>query len=216
MISGFAIVASLMMAMTAIGAERAGTTLPVVEEVNWEALRSHARQLLAALASCGAELPVETTRPLREVLDRPPADQDEASRLVQRLLDQHCLLGVAINPESRVKAVRGAAPAELRLGRTEYFLIKVQNEGGVTHALGIGGPGLRGSGEPDTWLDADIVSRPPLRQDLSGAKVEYRILRLRPQQAGKREATFQLDVGQGTQDLGFRAETPILFKVIGR
>jgi hypothetical protein len=39
------------------------------------------------------------------------------------------------------------------------------------------------------------------------------ILRLRSSEAGKREATLQFDVGQGTQDLGFRAEVPILFTV---
>jgi hypothetical protein len=32
-------------------------------------------------------------------------------------------------------------------------------------------------------------------------------------EAGKREATLNFDVGQGTQDLGFRAEVPILFHV---
>ena len=31
--------------------------------------------------------------------------------------------------------------------------------------------------------------------------------------AGKREATVGFDIGQGTQDLGFRAEVPILFTV---
>jgi hypothetical protein len=36
---------------------------------------------------------------------------------------------------------------------------------------------------------------------------------LRTRQSGKREATFQFDVGQGTQDLGFRAEVPILFAI---
>jgi hypothetical protein len=178
-------------------------------------LRSHARQLLAALPSSN-QLPADSTRRLRDLLENPPADHDEAAREVQRLLDRHCLLGVSINPESRVKATRGAMPSELRLGRSEYVLIKVVNEGGVTHALGVRGPGLRGSGDPDGWLEAEIVHRAPLRQELSGAKVEYRILRLTTHEAGKREVTFQLDVGQGTQDLGFRAETPILFTVLGR
>src|SRR5690606_37536498 len=32
-------------------------------------------------------------------------------------------------------------------------------------------------------------------------------------EAGKREATVSFDIGQGTQDLGFRAEAPVLFEV---
>ena len=32
-------------------------------------------------------------------------------------------------------------------------------------------------------------------------------------EAGRREATISFDVGQGTQDLGFRAEAPVLFDV---
>jgi hypothetical protein len=38
-------------------------------------------------------------------------------------------------------------------------------------------------------------------------------VRLAAHEAGKREATLKFDVGQGTQDLGFRAEVPVLFTV---
>src|SRR5258707_2477582 len=49
--------------------------------------------------------------------------------------------------------------------------------------------------------------------NLSGLKVEYAIGLLYSNEAGKREATIAFDVGQGTQDLGFRGEVPILFDV---
>jgi hypothetical protein len=38
-------------------------------------------------------------------------------------------------------------------------------------------------------------------------------MKLTPAQSGKREATLAFDAGQGTQDLGFRAEVPVLFTV---
>lgn len=41
--------------------------------------------------------------------------------------------------------------------------------------------------------------------------MEYRILQLYSKDAGKREAKLIFDVGQGTQDLGFRSEVDILF-----
>jgi hypothetical protein len=41
-------------------------------------------------------------------------------------------------------------------------------------------------------------------------------LRLTARESGKREATLKFDAGQGTQDLGFRAEVPLLFRVAPR
>ncbi len=51
----------------------------------------------------------------------------------------------------------------------------------------------------------------PMQPALSGLKVEYRILQLYSRDEGKREATLSMNVGQGTQDLGFRSDVPILF-----
>ena len=55
--------------------------------------------------------------------------------LVQEVLDQHCLVGVHINPESRVKAMQGPAPAALVQNGWRVFLVKVHNEAGVTAEL---------------------------------------------------------------------------------
>ncbi len=49
--------------------------------------------------------------------------------------------------------------------------------------------------------------------NLSGLGVEYALALLYSSESGKREATIGFDVGQGTQDLGFRGELPILFNV---
>src|SRR5262249_35962629 len=48
---------------------------------------------------------------------------------------------------------------------------------------------------------------------LSGLVLEYRIVQLYSRDSGKREATLTFDVGQGTQDLGYRNEIPILFTI---
>ena len=44
--------------------------------------------------------------------------------------------------------------------------------------------------------------------------VEYRIVQLFSRDVGKREASLEFHVGQGTQDLGFRSEIPILFECL--
>ncbi len=65
----------------------------------------------------------------------------------------------------------------------------------------------------DRWLDLELFDKPPLAAALSGLEVEYRILQLSSRDAGKREATLAADVGQGSQDIGFRNDAPILFTV---
>lgn len=193
----------------------ARSDLPLVEDVAWPPFRDHCRQLLRALEKSKASLPAETAAAVQALLDKKPRDPQTAVRAVQKLLDPHCLLAVNINPESRVKAARGSAVIELRQHRQSVVLIKVHNEGGVTHTLHVSGPELVRDGKDDEqrWLQAELVTDKPFGAELRGRRLEYRLLRLTPRQAGKREATFQFDVGQGTQDLGFRAETPILFTV---
>jgi hypothetical protein len=191
------------------------TALPLVEEAEWEPLRMHCRELIKALDAHKLPLPTEKGQALRALLDDPPRDPEKALREVQKLLDEHCLLGVTINPESRVKAQRGPLAAELVRGRPILVLVKVQNDGGVTHPLTVAGAEVvrEGVKREGAWLEADLVPLAPGKNKLSGRRVEYVVLRLTAREAGKREATFQFDVGQGTQDLGFRAEVPVLFAV---
>jgi hypothetical protein len=193
----------------------AETTLPVVEEVEWTPLRDHCRQLLKTFAETKTPLPAETVRAVRALLDKKADDPQAAAHAMQQLLDPHCLLAVDINPESRVKALRGPAVPALRQDEETLVLIKVHNDGGVTHQLRLSGPEIVPPGKRDAerWLRAAMVPQDPFGEKLSGRRLEYRLLRLRPRESGKREATFQFDVGQGTQDLGFRAEVPVLFAI---
>ena len=67
--------------------------------------------------------------------------------------------------------------------------------------------------DKDRFLHVEMFTSQPMTANLSGLKVEYAIALIYSSEAGKREATIGFDVGQGTQDLGFRAETPVLFDV---
>jgi hypothetical protein len=182
---------------------------PPVAEVSWPHLRDHCRELLRELASAGAPLPEATARSLRRLLDAEPTDPDAAVTAVRQLLEPHCLVGVNINPESRVKAAHSAASTVLDRDKSVVVLVRIDNEGGVTSALAVSGPGLIAAKSDSGWLDVTPISR----NRLSGRRLEYVALRLCAREEGRREATFRFDVGQGTQDLGFRAEVPILFSV---
>ncbi|MEX0613816.1 MAG: CehA/McbA family metallohydrolase, partial [Pirellulales bacterium] len=61
------------------------------------------------------------------------------------------------------------------------------------------------------WMDVSTYDKAPLNERLSGLALEYRILELFSRDRGPREAKLQFDVGQGTQDLGFRSELNLVF-----
>jgi hypothetical protein len=186
-----------------------------VEGVAPAKLRAHCQHLLTALKKLDVPMPPGAVRELGHLLAAEPKAPEAFVRAAQKLLDAHCLIYVSINPESRVKAARGPAAAELVRDRPTFVLVKVHNEAGVTHALKVKGAQLlaKGKDDKDRWLEAEVYAGPPLGKTLGGQPVEYVLLRLTARQAGKREATLMFDVGQGTQDLGFRNEVPILFTV---
>ena len=141
---------------------------------------------------------------------------------VDAILSNLALLEIHINPESRVKVTRGRGSAELRQGAENLLLARVTNESGVTGPLRCfvpirePGPASGRAGHPPTWLAARVISLngPSIQQRLSGGPVEYAVLSLSTQHVGLREATLAFDVGQGTQDLGFRGELPVLFRCL--
>lgn len=165
---------------------------------------SRARIIDATYARFGAPFPPEE----RRVLTR-GADQEA----MERVLDARTLFRVSINPESRVKVARGAAAAELSQGGWRTFLVRVENEAGVTARLQLESPSAAETTPlARRWLAVETDPLPLSRPTLSGDRVEYRILSLYSAAAGKREARFGFHVGQGTQDLGFRSEADVLFR----
>lgn len=196
--------------------------------VEWQPFKAQVVRLLDALDYQGAALPPDETRAIREALDK--GSGEEGVEKVEELLDRHALVEVNINPESRVKVARGTAPAELTQSGWRAYLVKVVNEAGVTAELRAVSPQAKSVFEggafsnssdrrfghgprnaEDLWLDLEMFNKQPLNKNLSGLALEYRIIQLYSRDAGKREAKLMFDVGQGTQDLGFRNEVDILF-----
>jgi hypothetical protein len=187
-------------------------TLPPVDDADFAALQRQCANL-AAVAEQAKGLFDEKSLEALGRLAKEDVKAKEGAERVQKRLDPLCLVGVSINPESRVKAARGPGSAELRKGDDTFVLVRVHNEAGVTNRLTLTGPQLRDEKNRAGWLEASVFTAAPLAKALDGGKVQYFVLRLKAHEAGKREATLKFDVGQGTQDLGFRAEVPILFAV---
>ncbi len=207
--------------------------LPLVTEVEHQPLVAATERLLEALEFVGAPLPAEDTKALLGALKE--TDAKVANRTIQRVLDAHCIVGVTINPESRVSVVEGPVAKRLIQGGWATFLIKVQNDAGITPPLKPESPNaaplyMRGSVNarqksltdekdklvkpedvPHRFLDIAMFDKQPLKPQLSGLALEYRIIQLYSREVGRREAKLGFNVGQGTQDLGFRNTVPILF-----
>jgi hypothetical protein len=208
---GFATRVLLAASLALAGRAAAEPPLPVVRHVARQPLAAAARALTRTLDALGTPLAAST----RAALDAAYREADDAQAVgaIQAALDPHCLVAVDVNPESRVKAVAGPAKPELVEVGWRTFLLKVTNAAGVTAPLDIRSPQaapLHGAPPDeigDRWLALSAVGAPTL----SGLEVEYRVVQLYSRDAGRRAATLAFDVGQGTQDLGFRGEVPILF-----
>ena len=105
---------------------------PAWADVELQPLAAQAKRIATALEIMGAPL----SQAERDRLDKAATDPAGVVE-IQRVLDPHCLIVVNINPESRVKAARGDAAADLVEAGWRTFLIKVINEAGVTAPLNI-------------------------------------------------------------------------------
>src|SRR5215471_14220620 len=189
-------------------------------------LAQQVRQLEEALAYLGQPLQTADLRRINEAIGN--SDEAAAVRQLESILDQYVLVNVDINPESRVKVEQGAAKPEVVEAGARLFLVKVINNGHVTAPLNVQSPNIgnvyvRSSGDPapairltsrdaaDRWADISLYQRPPMGRRLSGLALEYAILEVYSRDAGQRSAKISFNVGQGTQDIGFRNDVTILF-----
>ncbi len=207
--------------------------LPIISNVPIQPLSAQVHRLLEALDFLGAPLTTKDKESLLATLAKP---DENAASTVQSILDKYCLLGINVNPESRVKLEAGEMKRELLAGGWRSFLLKIHNEAGVTANLVAVSPNAKSSFEggafsnvsdkyfrktegkgyidgsdPDLWLDLQLYEGQLMPKELSGLAVEYRILQLYSRDAGQREARLLVNVGQGTQDIGFRNEAHLLF-----
>ncbi len=221
-----AVLVSLVVLQAAWLGRAAAEELTVVEGVSAQALKAQAKRVAEALEFLGEPLNEAQQKQLDAALKE--TDDEKAVAAIQTVLDPLAIAGVNINAESRVKVGAGPAKKELNEQGWRVFLIKVHNQAGVTAPLGVSSPNAaplfqrsRGSKDPpqtikpddvqNRWLDIEPFDKQPLTPKLTGLEVEYRIVSLYSRDRGKREAKLTIDVGQGTQDLGFRNEIAVLF-----
>lgn len=201
---------------------------PLVPDAPPQATLAQARRLDEALTFLGSGLDAADRQILAQM--QKAEHSPELLRDLQDLLDPYCLAYVHINPEGRVKVHRAEAEARLIQGGWSTYLVKVINESGSRASLGVDSPQAkpslhRSSGAPipreenllslgevaDRWIDMALYTRRPMTPLLSGLPLDYFILQIYTRESGPREAVISFNAGEGSQDLGFRNELPILF-----
>ncbi|MDZ4817710.1 MAG: CehA/McbA family metallohydrolase [Planctomycetota bacterium] len=211
---------------TLSAAEATTPVLPLVAKVESQPLVAQVQRVKQALEFVGSPLTTEQDAALDKAISI--ADERERVAAIQNVLDPLCLAGITINPESRVKATMGAVKPELIQQGWSVFLVKVHNEAGVTAELRVNSPNsapvarkfskqnkpkdeIDAKEVTNRWMEVSFFNGQPLEKNLSGLVLEYRILEIYSRDEGNREAQLSFDVGQATQDLGFRSELNILF-----
>ncbi|MEZ6126017.1 MAG: CehA/McbA family metallohydrolase [Planctomycetaceae bacterium] len=202
----------------------------VVMDVERQPLVAAVQRLEEALQFSGTPLSESVAVRLNEAYQQ--EDARACVKAIQEILDPLCLAQIHINAESRVKVQEGPVAKELMQQGWRSFLVKVHNEAGINPELVVESPNAapvyqRGKGAreqprtdeklvnpadvPNRWLDVSMLNREPLKRRLSGLSVEYRVVLLYSRDAGQREASLAFNIGQGTQDIGFRNAVSILF-----
>ena len=199
-------------------------------EVDGQPLGANVIRLITAMDYLGTPLANDDVDQLKSA-----AKERDAKRL-QKILDRYVLFAVSLNPEVRVKVARGPAAAKLQQSGFTPHIVKVVNESTVSRQLRIkspqAGPVYSGAAEvilarqaqtelnkrtepnsADRFLEVEMFRGQPMTKHLSGLEVEYAIAMIYSSESGRREATIAFDVGEGTQDIGFRGEVPVLFDV---
>ncbi|HKG68619.1 MAG TPA: CehA/McbA family metallohydrolase [Segetibacter sp.] len=212
-------------------ANHSATTHNIIANVEPQPLLAQAIRLNEALSFLGSSLSVNDQKRLTALQHQPHTQK--LVNLIQEILDPYCLAMISINPEARVKVVRGPAEAKLNQNGWVSFLVKVNNDAGVTAQLEVESPNAAAplyvsTFEPhvkekniltpgevaNRFLEMQLYRQRPLLPNLSGLKLEYAVLQIFSKDSGRREAEIGFNVGQGTQDIGFRNTINILFNIL--
>lgn len=204
--------------------------LNLIEKVEPQPLLSQALRVGEALSFIGSPLPDNAIKRLHELRNLPY--NSKTVKAVQEILDPYCLAELEINPEARVKVSTGPAKPELIQEGWKSYLIKINNQAHIVTKLVPESPNASPlfytstfshhmlpknkltQGQLDnSFLQMAIYRDRPLQQNLSGLELEYAVLQLYTRSKGKREAILGFNIGQGTQDIGFRNTISLLFDI---
>lgn len=180
--------------------------LPMARDVESQPLLASVRRLIEAMEYVGSPLPETVTAELNKlsVLE----NDSLVARRVQNLLDPLCLAGVAINEDGPPQVKAGQVRRELLEQGWRTFLVKVVNRPGVTRRLLIESPNALplahspASEVASRWMQLSLYEGRPLKANLSGLELEYRIVQIYSRDPGAKKALLEFTVSNAAGDDG--------------
>ncbi|MEM7559459.1 MAG: hypothetical protein AAF394_10065, partial [Planctomycetota bacterium] len=177
-------------------------------EVPSQPLLAHVHRLSEALEVVGR--PLDRASLNRITTIKSLKSQDEIRAAVQQLLDPLCIATVDVAKTGAPIVALGSASPELLEQGWRTFLIKVINRPGRTGRLFVESPNARPLpySPPDQvesrWMQISSYEGQPMRANLSGLALEYRIVQIYSRDAGRKPAILEFNVTgdpKGDRDL---------------
>ena len=200
-----------------------------IGDVELQPLAAQVQRVAQALDLLGSPLSTEQ----QQALDKAVAEGDAKAGVlgIQAVLDPLCLAWrrhQSGKPRQSGRRARRRRSSCSMAGAS--FWSRSHNEAGVTAALRVASPNAapiytplerqprteaidqRRSDVSERWLDVQSHDAAAAEQEPVGPRARIPRDQLYSRDVGQREAKLMFDVGQGTQDLGFRNELNVLFQ----
>ncbi len=197
----FAIMATIVVGFVTVSPSRAAEEppLPMADPVDAQPLLAQVARLRQAMKTTGDPFPAEVETGLDRLTGE--TDAKTVTSAIQRVLDPLCLATVEIVEGKPPRVVANPGPHELVEQGWRKFLIKVVNRAGVTGRLRVESPNARpmpwspANEVASRWLGIDGYDGHPIKADLGGLGLEYRIVQAFGRDPGRRSAVLEFHVG---------------------
>ena len=180
--------------------------LPTAHQVAPQPLLASIERLIEAMDYVGSPLPAPVLAELKKL----SANENSiaVTKRVQELLDPLCLAGVAIRESGPPLVKPGSAKRELLEQGWRTFLVKVVNTPGVTRRLLIESPNAQplphspADQVQSRWMQLSSFEGRPMKANLSGLGLEYRIIQIYSRDAGSKSGVLEFTVSNKAGDDG--------------
>lgn len=180
--------------------------LPMSGPVDVQPLTASIQRLIEAMDFVGSPLPASVVTELQSLSK--VDDAATVTRRIQELLDPLCLAGISVT-ESGPPLVRpGTAPRQLLEQGWRTFLIKVVNKPGITRRLLVESPNAQplphspADQVQSWWMQLSSYEGRPLKPNLSGLELEYRVIQIYSRDAGPKNGLLEFTISNKAGDDG--------------
>ena len=172
--------------------------LPQVDSIPTQPTLAHVHRLTEAMEVLGVPFSKVEIAELEELKNT--SDAFEIASQIQRILDPKCLLAVTIEKEGPPTITDLDEMHELVEQGWQTFLIKIINPHENTHRLLIESPNARplphapADEVESRWMQISAFEGQPLKANLSGIPLEYRVIQIYSRDSGEKDAILEIAV----------------------